>query len=257
MTAIDVSEDALALARENAERTGLADRVSFARHDVSGRAAGRAVRPRRVQPAVRRARRSRHAPARGARLGARAGARRARRDRADRPRRARGAARGRRARARGGGRHGARRSPACSRSSAIATSWRRRISPGATASWRAGGRRSGASGGAARRAAHGHRVRALRGRGVARRRAVVRSRSKGRPEGQPAALRLRGRRDAARARPGAARGRSSERCCRGRTRSSSANPARRYPWLADGDDRRARADAARGRRRRSCARSAR
>jgi release factor glutamine methyltransferase len=34
VTAIDVSEDALALARENAERTGLADRVSFARHDV-------------------------------------------------------------------------------------------------------------------------------------------------------------------------------------------------------------------------------
>ena len=35
VTAIDVSEDALALASENAERTGLADRVSFARHDVT------------------------------------------------------------------------------------------------------------------------------------------------------------------------------------------------------------------------------
>ncbi|MET0939583.1 MAG: peptide chain release factor N(5)-glutamine methyltransferase [Gaiellaceae bacterium] len=34
VTAIDVSEDALSLARENAERTGLADRVSFAHHDV-------------------------------------------------------------------------------------------------------------------------------------------------------------------------------------------------------------------------------
>jgi release factor glutamine methyltransferase len=33
--AIDVSEEALALASENAERTGLADRVSFARHDVT------------------------------------------------------------------------------------------------------------------------------------------------------------------------------------------------------------------------------
>jgi release factor glutamine methyltransferase len=35
VTAIDVSADALALARENAERTGLADRVSFALHDVA------------------------------------------------------------------------------------------------------------------------------------------------------------------------------------------------------------------------------
>jgi release factor glutamine methyltransferase len=35
VTAIDVSEDALALARENAERTGLAARVSFLRHDVT------------------------------------------------------------------------------------------------------------------------------------------------------------------------------------------------------------------------------
>jgi release factor glutamine methyltransferase len=35
VTAIDVSEDALALASENAERAGLADRVSFARHDVT------------------------------------------------------------------------------------------------------------------------------------------------------------------------------------------------------------------------------
>jgi len=34
-TAIDVSEDALALAAENAERTGLAGRVSFARHNVT------------------------------------------------------------------------------------------------------------------------------------------------------------------------------------------------------------------------------
>ena len=33
--AIDVSEDALALARENADRTGLSDRVSFSRHDVA------------------------------------------------------------------------------------------------------------------------------------------------------------------------------------------------------------------------------
>ena len=35
VTAIDVSEDAIALARENADRTGLAERVSFARHDVA------------------------------------------------------------------------------------------------------------------------------------------------------------------------------------------------------------------------------
>ena len=34
VTAIDVSEDALTLARENAERTGLAGRVSITRHDV-------------------------------------------------------------------------------------------------------------------------------------------------------------------------------------------------------------------------------
>jgi release factor glutamine methyltransferase len=35
VTAVDVSDDALALASENAERTGLADRLSFARHDVT------------------------------------------------------------------------------------------------------------------------------------------------------------------------------------------------------------------------------
>jgi release factor glutamine methyltransferase len=35
VTAIDVSEDAIALARENADRTGLAERVSLARHDVA------------------------------------------------------------------------------------------------------------------------------------------------------------------------------------------------------------------------------
>jgi release factor glutamine methyltransferase len=35
VTAIDVSEEALELARENADRTGLADRVSFVRHDVT------------------------------------------------------------------------------------------------------------------------------------------------------------------------------------------------------------------------------
>lgn len=36
VTAIDISEDALALAAENAERTGLADRVRLLRHDLAG-----------------------------------------------------------------------------------------------------------------------------------------------------------------------------------------------------------------------------
>ena len=86
-----------------------------------GRAAGRPVRPRRVQPAVRRARRSRHAPAGSARLGARAGARRARRDGADR-RAARATSCGRTARSCSRWRTARRRrSPSCSRSSASPT----------------------------------------------------------------------------------------------------------------------------------------
>lgn len=36
VTAIDISEDALALAAENAERTGLVDRVRLLRHDLAG-----------------------------------------------------------------------------------------------------------------------------------------------------------------------------------------------------------------------------
>jgi len=40
VTGIDASADALALAEENAERTGLADRVAIVRHDAGGRLPG-------------------------------------------------------------------------------------------------------------------------------------------------------------------------------------------------------------------------
>ena len=53
VTAIDVSADALALARENAERTGLA--IELLEHDVAERPSRRSLRPRRLEPAVRRA----------------------------------------------------------------------------------------------------------------------------------------------------------------------------------------------------------
>ena len=86
MTAIDVSEDALALAAENAERTGSPDACSSRIHDLDGGSAARPVRPRRLEPAVRRARRPRRAPAGGARLGAARGARRPRRRRKRWPR---------------------------------------------------------------------------------------------------------------------------------------------------------------------------
>ena len=66
VTAIDVSEDALALAGENAALTGVAERVQLVLHDLGRGTAGRALRPRRLQSAVRRARGARHAPARGA-----------------------------------------------------------------------------------------------------------------------------------------------------------------------------------------------
>ena len=79
VTAIDVSEDALALAGENAEWTGWQSACSSC-PTTWARTARRALRPRRLQPSVRRARGARHAPARGARLGA-LGARRARADR--------------------------------------------------------------------------------------------------------------------------------------------------------------------------------
>ena len=72
VTAIDVSEEALSLARENAERTGLARRAPVPR--PLRRPAGRRLGPRRLQPALRARRRARVPRARGRRLGARAGA---------------------------------------------------------------------------------------------------------------------------------------------------------------------------------------
>ena len=56
VTAIDVSADALALARENAERTGLAIELRRARR--RRRPSRRSLRPRRLEPALRRAGRS-------------------------------------------------------------------------------------------------------------------------------------------------------------------------------------------------------
>ena len=85
VTAIDVSADALALARENVARTGLD--IELLEHDVRAGLPGRAVGPRRLEPAVRRAGGARHADARRARLRA---ARRARRQRGHGGGRARG-----------------------------------------------------------------------------------------------------------------------------------------------------------------------
>ena len=188
VTAIDVSEDALALARENAERTGLAERVSFARHDVADGLPGGPydlvvsnppyVEPGdlgTLQPEVRD-------------WEPRAGAGRARRDRADRAQaRARCCARAARSCSRWPTAP-RRSSPSCSRSSAsrvVRDAGPRGARPcgggpvDAVAALALGGR--------ARRAAHGHRLRALRRRGVGGRmpRALA---LKGRPEGQPAAL---------------------------------------------------------------------
>ena len=72
VVAIDASADALALARENTEHLGLDVELVHAR--LGGRAAAGAVRPDRVEPAVRPGFRTRGARARGARLGAARGA---------------------------------------------------------------------------------------------------------------------------------------------------------------------------------------
>ena len=154
VTAIDVSEDALSLARENAERTGLAERVSFARHDVTEGLPGGPydlvvsnppyVEPDdlgTLQPEVRDWEPEQALVGHGVTEQITRGAREVLRangalvlEVAD----GSGASRRRAA-------HGAR---LCRRRS------RRRTSRAAIGSWRAGGRRSGTAGGAARRTAH-------------------------------------------------------------------------------------------------------
>ena len=75
VVAVDVSAEALALAPRTRARTGLATGSSCAVGNLlDGR--GRAVRPRRLEPAVRSARGARDAAARDPRLGAARGARR-------------------------------------------------------------------------------------------------------------------------------------------------------------------------------------
>ena len=87
VTAIDVSSDALALARENLELTGINGRVRLVEHDLTSGLGEARVRPGRLEPAVRRAGGAGDAAARGAGLGAA--------PRAGRARRHRGASRGR------------------------------------------------------------------------------------------------------------------------------------------------------------------
>ena len=89
--AIDASRDALDLARENVRRTGLPVELAPAR--LPRRPPGRAVRPGRLESAVRRAGRARDVDAGRSRLRAAHRARRRRRLRRDRLRGGRGAAR--------------------------------------------------------------------------------------------------------------------------------------------------------------------
>ena len=68
VTGIDASREALALARENALRTGI--ELALATHDLFAGPSGRAVGARRLEPALCPPGRARVARSRGARLGA-------------------------------------------------------------------------------------------------------------------------------------------------------------------------------------------
>ena len=132
--AVDASEDALELARENAARTGL--ELEVRRHDLFAGLPVGSMGPRRLEPAVRRSGRPEPARARGARVGAAA------RSSATVPPRPSRAARWTsstwgRARARGRRRHGRERRARSSAGSAIRTSAPRPTWPVATASSRA------------------------------------------------------------------------------------------------------------------------
>ena len=239
MTAIDVSADALALAaRERRAARASTTASSSSQHDLADGLPGGPVRPRRLEPAVRRARTSstrlqpevRDWEPREALVGD--GVTRARS-----PRRARDVLRpGGALVLEVGDGHGAARRRRCSRSSASPTSRPRRTSPGATASSKADGRRRRAP---SRRSAPASRssCRPTRSTGSAptpyRRqpcRAALRAQG-------PAGRRSRPRSS----RPTSTRCSSACPSCaaapaivarapaRARTRSSSPNPARRYP----------------------------
>ena len=232
VAATDASESALELARENARANELD--VVFVSHR-SARGHRRAVRPRRLQPAVCRAGRARRARTGGARLGASPGSGRRGADQSacsSTPCGCRWVARARGARAARVGRRGAADKPWVPGASAS-----HRTLPARIASWRHGGSSRGD-----RCPCTGANPALLPTDTVYGLAAVALTRVGGRPglyrlkgrvDRQPVALLAANVEQLFACLPGAAGGAalSCERFCRAGSRSCSRIPARRYAWL--------------------------